>query len=210
MIPRRAIATTAHWASCARSKSAVTTARASSLTKPWRAIPALRGRIICLHSSSRTASPWPRFRRARLPASEAMPAARAHLERALSIDPEFAQARALLAWLSGVWERDWTKALSEVRRAVRSAPGNFAVRNTCGNLHALMGRVDEAEAELARAIDLDPLHLTPRYNAGYAAWYAGRHDLAVERCDAILDVDPQHAAAGLRVAALIAGKRTDA
>src|SRR5688572_9503225 len=147
---------------------------------------------------------------ATLPASEAMPAARAHLERALSIDPEFAQARALLAWLSGVWERDWTKALSEVRRAVRSAPGNFAVRNTCGNLHALMGRFDEAEAELARAIDLDPLHLTPRYNAGYAAWYAGRHDLAVERCDAILDVDPQHAAAGLRVAALIAGKRTDA
>jgi serine/threonine-protein kinase len=144
-----------------------------------------------------------------LAAAEAMPAARAHLERALVLDPGFAQARALLAWITGVWDREWMDALVEIRRAVRSAPGNFAVRNTCGNLLALFGRFDEAEAELERARELDPLHLTPRYNAAIAAWYAGRHALAVDRCNAILDVDPAHAASWVRIAALIAGKRCD-
>jgi serine/threonine-protein kinase len=139
-----------------------------------------------------------------LPAADAMPAARAHLERALVLDPDFAQARALLAWITAVWDREWMDALVEIRRAVRSAPGNFAVRNTCGNLLALFGRFDEAEAELDRARELDPLHLTPRYNAAIAAWYAGRHELAINRCNAILDVDPGHAAAWVRVAALIA------
>ena len=145
-----------------------------------------------------------------LPAAEAMPASRAHLERALALDPDFAQARALLAWITGVWDRDWAEALAQMRRAVRSAPGNFAVRNTCGNLYGLFGRFDDAEAELSLARELDPLHLTPRYNAAIAAWYAGRHDLAVERCNAILDVEPMNAAGGLRVAALIADRRSGA
>lgn len=144
-----------------------------------------------------------------LPAAEAMPGARAHLERALVLDPEFAQARALLAWITGVWDRDWKEALIQMRRAVRSAPGNFAVRNTCGNLYALFGRFDEAESELALARELDPLHLTPRYNAAIAAWYAGRQEEAVKRCNAILDVEPLHPSAGLRVAALIAGGRAE-
>lgn len=144
-----------------------------------------------------------------LPAAEAMPGARAHLERALVLDPEFAQARSLLAWITGVWNRDWEEALVQMRRAVRSAPGNFAVRNTCGNLYSLFGWFEQAESELALAHELDPLHLTPRYNAAMNAWYARSQEKAVERCNAILDVEPTHAAAGLRVAALVAGGRAE-
>lgn len=138
-----------------------------------------------------------------LSAQDAMPAATAHLERALALDPDFAQARALLAWIAGVYQHDWDRAFRHVARAVRDAPGNSAVRNTSGNLHALFGRFAEAEAELALARELDPLHLTPRYNAALAAFYAGELAVALERCDAILDVEPEHAANGLRLSALI-------
>lgn len=142
-------------------------------------------------------------------AQEAMPAAIDHLQRALALDPDFAQARALLGWITGVYQHDWEPAFRHVARAVRDAPGNSAVRNTSGNLHALFGRFDEAEAELALARELDPLHLTPRYNAALAAFYAGRLAVALERCDAILDVEPEHAANGLRLSTLIIDSRKD-
>lgn len=145
-----------------------------------------------------------------LPAADGMPAARDHLRHALAIDPQFAQARALLGWIVGVYDRDWRRAEAELRRAVRDGPGNFAVRNACGNLYALFGRFEEAEAELALARELDPLHLTPRYNAAFAAFYAGRADDAIARCDAILDVEPGHAAAALRVSAEIVAGRAQA
>lgn len=145
------------------------------------------------------------------PAQEAMPKALAHLAQALELEPAFAQARSLAAWITAVWERDWPRALADMQRALRDGPGHFPVRNAAGNLLALLGRFDDAEAELAIARELDPLHLTARYNAAIVALYARRFDLVLERCNAILDIEPAHAAHAMRVGALVfTGRRDEA
>lgn len=141
------------------------------------------------------------------PSAEAMPRALAHLARALEREPALAPARALLAWIAGVWDRDWVRSGAELDRALRDGPGSFPVRNTAGNLLALQGRFDEAEAEFALARELDPFHLAPRYNAALVAGYARRFDLGIARCEAILDVEPAHPAAALRIALLVAARR---
>lgn len=133
------------------------------------------------------------------PAAQALPDALTHLAAALALEPTFAQARSLYAWLRGVWNRDWPGALAEVSRAIRDAPGDASVRNMAGNLLGLLGRFDAAEGEVALARELDPLHLVIRYNAALAALYAGRFDVALARCDAILEIEPRHPVAGLRV-----------
>lgn len=86
-----------------------------------------------------------------------MPKAKAATEQALSIDPDLAKAHALKAMLSE-YEFDWQDAESAYRRAIELSPNLTFARNNYAFHLSVMGRQDEALAELEQQRTLDPIN----------------------------------------------------
>jgi tetratricopeptide (TPR) repeat protein len=92
--------------------------------------------------------------------------ARQMLERAIEIDPEFADAHAWLAkshqfgWSYGGEARDphQSLALAAARRAVELDPESADAHTILGNLLFYEGKVEASAAELGLALRIDPNH----------------------------------------------------
>jgi tetratricopeptide (TPR) repeat protein len=92
--------------------------------------------------------------------------AKAFLERALQLDPEYAEAHAIMGNL--ITRHEWTWALAEqcYLRALVLAPNSAAVHNEFATeFLAPMARFEEALSESQIARQLDPF--SPRYELGY-------------------------------------------
>ena len=77
------------------------------------------------------------------------------LQQALAIDPMLPMAHALMGVLQNQWQRDWPAAQRSFRRAVALAPDAAFVRAAWGSHLFMRGRLDEVEAELQIARQLD-------------------------------------------------------
>ena len=84
------------------------------------------------------------------------------LQQALAIDPMLPMAHALMGVLQNQWQRDWPAAQRSFRRAVALAPDAAFVRAAWGSHLFMRGRLEEAEAELQIARQLDPLYVNAR------------------------------------------------
>ncbi len=83
--------------------------------------------------------------------------ARAEIDTALRLQPNFGQAHAIRAnWLR-LAKRDWDGALAEFRIALPLVPDNDPSHGALSLLLATLGRVDEATTERRKYIDGDPL-----------------------------------------------------
>jgi TolB-like protein/Flp pilus assembly protein TadD len=125
-----------------------------------------------------------------LPASEAMPKARAAALQALAIDPTLAEAQAMLAQIQSEYEWDWAASEANLKRALRLNPSYAQGHFYYGYYLAQQGRVDEAIGEMAEAYRLDPL--TPRrgVNLAWMYYFARRFDEAIAQYRKILGPDP--------------------
>jgi serine/threonine-protein kinase len=88
---------------------------------------------------------------------ELMPKAKAAIERALRIDPNLAKAHALLAIVNG-YEFDWLGAEKEYLRAIELSPNLDFTRNNYAFFLSVIGRHDEALAELEQQGIRDPIN----------------------------------------------------
>ena len=126
-----------------------------------------------------------------VPASEAIPKARAAAEKALALDGTLAEPHAVLG---GVYNAtfQWEPAEREFRRALELNPNEANAHHWFAYLLSSMGRSDEAIAEAKRAVELEPLSL--KYNDSLASMYqmAGQYDQAIERYKKSLEMDPNY------------------
>jgi TolB-like protein/DNA-binding winged helix-turn-helix (wHTH) protein/Flp pilus assembly protein TadD len=88
---------------------------------------------------------------------EVASAVREAAARALRSNPELADAQFVAGYANWVLDWDWPAAERRLRRAVALDPGAAVFHRTLGHILSQMGRAGEAEAEMARAHDLDPL-----------------------------------------------------
>lgn len=86
-----------------------------------------------------------------------IPKAKAATERALEIDPELAKAYALKAMVNE-YEFDWQAAENDYQRAIELSPNLDFTRNNYAFFLSIMGRQEEALAQLEQQTVRDPIN----------------------------------------------------
>jgi serine/threonine-protein kinase len=93
-----------------------------------------------------------------LPEQEAEPKAKAAAERAVELDPNLAEARAVLAGIRSMYDWDWTEAERDYELAVRLDPSSSIARRWYAYHLSAMGRHAEGQLQAQRGVELDPLN----------------------------------------------------
>jgi serine/threonine-protein kinase len=130
-----------------------------------------------------------------LPIGEAVPKAKAAVEKALELDDSLAEAHTTLAYLKHRFEWDWVGAESEFKRAIELNPNYATAYQWYAMYLATMGRHHEALAIMQQALEVDPLSLVMNSTLGRILHFARRYDEAIEQFRKTLEMDPNYARA---------------
>jgi TolB-like protein/Tfp pilus assembly protein PilF len=124
------------------------------------------------------------------PSSETLPKARAAVLRALQIDDSLGEAHTSLGYINALsWQ--FREAEKEFKRGIELNP-NYATAHHWYGLPCLsmLGRLDEAMAEIKRAQQLDPLSPIISTNDGSLYILTGDLNTAVEKLTKVIELDP--------------------
>jgi len=124
------------------------------------------------------------------PPAETLPAARESARRALDHDSSLAEAHAVLGLVAWQYDHDWPQAEAEFSNALRLSPSNATVHQWHGEYLASVGRLPEANAEMERARQLDPLSRFIATDIGYTAYLARDYDRAIAAFRSAMELDP--------------------
>ena len=123
--------------------------------------------------------------------AEASPLARAAVEKALALDPELPEAHAVAGMIATTDEWDYAKAEREFKTAIELGPNLAITHYRYGwTFLSVVGRHDEAIAEMKRAMELEPLAIQQGSNYAGVLMYARRFDEAVEQARRTYQLDP--------------------
>jgi TolB-like protein/DNA-binding response OmpR family regulator/Tfp pilus assembly protein PilF len=136
-------------------------------------------------------------------AEDAIPLARAAVNRALDLDCFLGEAHAMNGALLAHLEWRWSEAESAFHRAVELSPGNPDCLMGHAKLSAALGRFEPALGLSRRALALDPFNLPLRLNAARVLWCARRYDEALAEQQRIAVMDPRLACAHLEIGATL-------
>jgi serine/threonine-protein kinase len=119
-----------------------------------------------------------------------LPKAKAAAERAIEVDPTLATAYSALAQAVLWFDHAWPEAGRHFQRALALAPGRALVHIAYGALYLRpLGRLQEALAEIDRALAQDPLSPLFRTEQAVTLLYGKRYDEAAESFRRALDID---------------------
>ncbi len=123
--------------------------------------------------------------------NEAASKARSAAEKAVALDPQSAEAIVSLAFIRALFDWEWAEAEVLYRKAIAFNPGYSRARHWFSIDHlALLGRFDEALAEIHMARHLDPLSQIIQEGCGYLHMLRGEYDEALEQYRLLVDLDP--------------------
>src|SRR5438128_6161031 len=91
-----------------------------------------------------------------------------------------------------LYDREWSLADKELRRALELNPGSASIHDWRGYYLLWTGRVQEGQAELKRALELDPLSLPINADFGNSLFYARQYDQAIDQFRKTLDLDANY------------------
>ncbi len=113
--------------------------------------------------------------------------------KALELDPQLAEAHALLA---DVYQKrwQWSDAEAEYKRALELNPSDAAAHLGLANWLMCQGRTEEALAWAQRGRELDPLGVSG-VSIGWILFHARRYDEAIHELRSVLAVRPDDASA---------------
>jgi TolB-like protein/Tfp pilus assembly protein PilF len=127
-----------------------------------------------------------------LPPHEAMPLAKTAALQALQINPNLAQAQAILAEIASVYEWDWDEANERYQMAIELNPKDRTVHHYYAFYLAAMGQVGRAFSEIEIARSLDPHSAGILVVMGDLLRYCGQCEEAVPVYLKALEMDPSY------------------
>jgi serine/threonine-protein kinase len=128
-----------------------------------------------------------------LPATEAMPKARAAADQALAIDPKLAAAYVPRAYVDAFYNWDWDQGERTFRRAIQLNPNEASAHLFYGQLLMVVGRYDDASREIERARAIDPLSSYANAMAMWPLYLGRRFTEAKEAATRLAASDPKNA-----------------
>ena len=141
-----------------------------------------------------------------LPPKKAYPKAKAAAEKAVETDNKLAEAHASLGFIGMFFDWDWAGAEKEFRQAFDLNPDYATAHEWYALYLAIIGRFDEALAEVRRAQELDPLSIIISAIVGLIFYLARRYDEAIEQYNKTFEMDPNFSIAHLYQGAAYADK----
>jgi serine/threonine-protein kinase len=125
-------------------------------------------------------------------ASTAGPLAKTAAVRALALDSTLAEVHSTLAGVLCWTDWNWPAAETSFRQAIRLNPNDPQARAYYSHLLHILGRAEEAMAQIDSAMKLDPLN--PLYRSIYAMdlMYSRRFDDAIALLRATLKTEPHN------------------
>lgn len=127
--------------------------------------------------------------------SESFPKAEAAARKALSLDNRLGEAHAALGDNLFSYHWDWAGAEHEFQSAIHLNSGYAPAHHWYSELLSVLGRHDEAIAEIERARQLDPLSLAINQTVAGAFYMARRYDEAALQMQRAIELEPGYASA---------------
>jgi TolB-like protein/DNA-binding winged helix-turn-helix (wHTH) protein/Flp pilus assembly protein TadD len=141
---------------------------------------------------------------------DAFPKAKAAATKALALDDNLSEAHTSLAFILDLYDWNWESAEKEYKRALALNPGYATAHQWYAAHLMVMGRNDEAIAELRKAESLDPL--SPIISADLADMLCVAHlyDESLQQSQKTLEMHPYFAVAHYQLGqALVQKQRMD-
>jgi len=132
---------------------------------------------------------------------DSFPRAKAANEKALQLDPTFADAHAVLGGVNMCSEWRWQQGEADLKRAIELNSNYPRAHQIYAELLTVMGEFDRASSEAQLAIELDPLAPAAYFGAGLVMYCARQYAQALNQREKALEIDPDffpaHLVAGL-------------
>ena len=125
-----------------------------------------------------------------LPPWETSPKAKTAAINALVIDETLAEAHTSLGCVKMMYERDWSNAEREFKRAIEIDPDFAHAHNWYSHFLMAMGRIEEAFAESQIALKLDPLDDSINQYLGWHYIHARHFERAITHLEKTLEENP--------------------
>jgi tetratricopeptide (TPR) repeat protein len=109
--------------------------------------------------------------------------------KALTIDPNLAEAHASLGLILHDYDYDFIGAEREIKLAIELNPNYPTARQFYGEILIELGRFEEGFAEFRRALEIDPLSLKINQEFGTRLFLARKYDESLEQLNKTLELD---------------------
>jgi TolB-like protein/DNA-binding winged helix-turn-helix (wHTH) protein/Flp pilus assembly protein TadD len=127
-------------------------------------------------------------------------------EKALELDERLADGHTSRARIALNYELDWARTEQGYRRALELNPGYANAHHWYGYYLMLTGRLAEGEAEMRRALELDPLSPIINANIGLRFYMARQYDAAIAHWRKALDMHRNYRLLHMYMATAYLGK----
>jgi serine/threonine protein kinase/tetratricopeptide (TPR) repeat protein len=127
-----------------------------------------------------------------MPPAECLAAARDAGQRAVTLDETLAEAHAALGFALLTHESQWRAAKMHYQRAIELNPNYAIARVWYADRLTMEGRFTEAEVEMRRARELDPLNSFNAYLREWDIYQARRYEESIRQANELLNNDPSY------------------
>lgn len=112
------------------------------------------------------------------------------LVKAMALDPELGEAYATYGFTLALHHWNWKEAEENFKKSIDLSPGYATAHHWYATLLAIEGRTQEAEAEMKRALEIDPLSHNFLADLGQIYYFQRDYEKAEEYCRRALAIDP--------------------
>ena len=124
------------------------------------------------------------------PPQAVFPRAKQAALQAIALDPALAQARGALAHVLVQYERRYWEGEQEYLRVLSLEPSDANTWMRLALVRAMLGRLDEAQADMTHARDLEPMNLAFATNVGLILYLKRDYAAAAKELNRVLELDP--------------------